>query len=367
MRVLLTGAEGFLAWHIRCHLFAKGVTDVDLVSRSNWNLLPDLMQSADVVIHTAAINRGSDDEIRLGNKKITDDLVDALSGCKTGVNFIYCNSTQQHGDSVYSAAKRNSGAALSDAVKAVEGFFVDLDIPNVFGQHGKPDYNSFIATFVRNAWQGITPERISDAQVALIHVQDVAAEIYKHVVEVSDQTYKLVTFETDLMKVDAVWEKIHSFHNEYKSGFVPLIENRFDLNLFNTLRAAQPEIGNPVQLEKFKDDRGSLQVVVKSEGSGQTFVSSSNPGIVRGEHFHLEKIERFSVIKGQAHISMRKMFTDDIVTYKVNGDEPMTVDMPTLWTHNIRNVGDSELITMFWTKQLFDEDNPDTFFEKVGD
>ena len=367
MRVLLTGAEGFLAWHIRCHLFSRGIFDVDLVSRSNWNLLPELIQNADVVIHTAAINRGSDDEVDMGNRKITDDLVDALTGCKTDLKFLYCNSTQQHGESTYGKAKRNARFELSKAVEAVEGVFVDFDIPNVFGQHGKPDYNSFVATFVRDAWQGMVPEIISDAQVSLIHVQDVAAEICRHVIDVGDQSYKSVTFETHLTYVDAVWDKILIFQSEYKTGSIPLIENKFELDLFNTLRAAQPKIGNPLQLEKFKDDRGSLQVVVKSEGSGQTFVSSSNPGIVRGEHFHLEKIERFSVIKGQAHISMRKMFTDDVVTYKVNGDEPMTVDMPTLWTHNIRNVGDSELITMFWTKQLFDDDNPDTFFEKVGD
>lgn len=367
MRVILTGSDGFLAWHIRCQLFARGIHEIDLISRSNWSDLPHLMETADAVIHTAAVNRGSDDEISSGNKKITDEIVDALSTTKTGIIFLNANSIQQHGDSVYSKAKKSAGEELRKAVQAVDGIFIDFDIPNVFGQHGKPDYNSFVATFSRDVWLGVKPAKVSNSEVSLVHAQDVAAEMYQQLVSAGEVPFKSITFQAQPTRVDEVWRKLSEFQEVYVHGSIPLLENKFDVDLFNTMRAAQPSIGNPIKLEKFADERGSLQVVVKSEGSGQTFVSTSNPGIVRGEHFHLDKIERFSVIKGQAEISMRKMFTDEIVTYKVNGEEPMTVDMPTLWTHNIRNVGSNELVTMFWTQQLFDEDNPDTYFEKVGD
>jgi len=101
-------------------------------------------------------------------------------------------------------------------------------------------------------------------------------------------------------------------------------------------------------------------------GQGQTFVSTTKPGITRGEHFHLRKIERFVVLRGEARISLRRMFADDVVSFDVTGDAPAVVDMPTMWVHNITNTGASELTTLFWTHELFDPAAPDTFPDTVS-
>jgi UDP-2-acetamido-2,6-beta-L-arabino-hexul-4-ose reductase len=137
--------------------------------------------------------------------------------------------------------------------------------------------------------------------------------------------------------------------------------------LFNTYRAALFPNHYPIALTAHADERGRLVETVRAHGGqGQTFVSTTRPGITRGEHFHLGKVERFVVLSGRARISLRRVCTDEIVSFDVSGEAPAVVDMPTMWVHNITNIGDTELTTLFWTHSLFDPDNPDTFWEPVA-
>jgi UDP-2-acetamido-2,6-beta-L-arabino-hexul-4-ose reductase len=120
-----------------------------------------------------------------------------------------------------------------------------------------------------------------------------------------------------------------------------------------------------VPLERRADERGSLFEAVRSLNAGQTFFSTTQPQITRGNHYHTRKVERFLVVKGQAVIRMRRLFSDEVLEYPVTGDEPCYVDMPTLYTHNITNIGDGELMTLFWANEIFDSGDADTFFEVV--
>jgi UDP-2-acetamido-2,6-beta-L-arabino-hexul-4-ose reductase len=122
----------------------------------------------------------------------------------------------------------------------------------------------------------------------------------------------------------------------------------------------------PISPAVHADDRGDLFETVRAHGgTGQAFVSTTRPGKLRGEHYHLHKVERFFVVKGEAEIRLRRLLHDDVVTFRLSGERPSFVDMPTLWVHNIRNVGESELVTMFWSDQLLDPDNPDQYPEKL--
>ena len=154
----------------------------------------------------------------------------------------------------------------------------------------------------------------------------------------------------------------------YARGDIPPLLTDLSIDLFNTLRAARFPAHYPIPLTARTDDRGSLVEVVRAHGGqGQTFVSSTKPGITRGEHFHLRKIERFVVLTGEARISLRRLFTDDVVSFDVDGEAPAIVDMPTMWVHNITNTGPGDLTTLFWTHELFDPSAPDTFPEPVAD
>jgi len=166
--------------------------------------------------------------------------------------------------------------------------------------------------------------------------------------------------------VQTVFDTVQRFNELYATGDVPPLLTDLDLDLFNTLRAARFPAHYPMALSPRTDERGSLVEVVRAHGSqGQTFVSTTKPGITRGEHFHLRKVERFVVLSGHARISLRKLFTDEVVSFDVTGAAPAIIDMPTMWVHNITNTGASELTTLFWTHELFDPASPDTFPQAV--
>ena len=147
---------------------------------------------------------------------------------------------------------------------------------------------------------------------------------------------------------------------------IPPLQAALDLALFNCLRSAAFPQAYPIPLELRSDARGSLFEAVRSHRAGQTFFSTTHPGVTRGNHFHFGKVERFLVVGGQARISIRRLFDDQVHAFEVRGDQPVYIDMPTLHTHEITNVGDGELLTLFWAHEFFDPQRPDTYFEPVS-
>jgi UDP-2-acetamido-2,6-beta-L-arabino-hexul-4-ose reductase len=167
------------------------------------------------------------------------------------------------------------------------------------------------------------------------------------------------------MSVPDLYETLRHFHDGYLRNIFPDLSEPFDRDLFNTYRAATYPNRWPRPLRLNSDPRGCLFEAVKGGGGGQTFLSTTKPGITRGDHFHLAKVERFLVVQGEAVIRIRKVLSDEVWEYRVSGDTPAPVDMPTLHTHSIENIGDTDLLTLFWTHDLFDPAKPDTFADKV--
>jgi UDP-2-acetamido-2,6-beta-L-arabino-hexul-4-ose reductase len=275
---------------------------------------------------------------------------------------VYANSIQSGNGTPYGSGKQEAARLLGDACTRVGGSFVDVLLPNIFGEHGRPAYNSFVATFVDAVVRGVEPE-VADREVALLHVQGAAAALLDG----------LTTPETTLAPsatpttVGTVLAALQEFHLLYSTGDIPALDTPLRVDLFNTYRAARFPEHYPISLTAHSDERGRLVETVRAHGGqGQTFVSTTKPGVTRGEHFHLQKVERFVVLSGEARISLRRVFTDEVVSFEVTGDRPSVVDMPTMWVHNITNVGQTELTTLFWTHSLFDPEHPDTYWEPVG-
>jgi UDP-2-acetamido-2,6-beta-L-arabino-hexul-4-ose reductase len=149
------------------------------------------------------------------------------------------------------------------------------------------------------------------------------------------------------------------------NGIFPSLEDAFEKALFNTFRCYAPQEHYPVKLTKHTDDRGSFVEIARTETSGQFSFSTTVPGITRGNHYHTRKAERFAVISGKALIQLRKIGTDEVIDYYLDGKEPAYVDMPIWYTHNIKNIGDEELITLFWINEPYNPKNADTYFENV--
>jgi UDP-2-acetamido-2,6-beta-L-arabino-hexul-4-ose reductase len=361
VRIAVTGSQGLIGWHLMCALHAAGIeaSGPDRNAVNNSTELAEALDGADVVVHAAGANRGSDEEVSATNVRLASTLADALERLPKPPTVIYTNSTHIDRDTAYGNSKREAAAILAGSKSAR---FIDLVLPGVFGEHGKPYYNSVVSTFCH---QLSIDEELSvkdDAQLELLHAQDVADVIIGAATDASEGT---LCVPGEPITVTALAERLSSMNARYSSGVVPSIGDPFDRALFNTMRSYRFPSLYPTVLDPKSDQRGSLVELVKADTGGQMFISSTKPGVTRGNHYHRRKVERFVVVEGAATISLRRLFTDDVVTFEVSGDEPVAIDMPTMHTHNITNVGDDSLTTVFWADEIFDPERPDTFGEPV--
>ena len=367
MKIAITGGYGFLGWHTACRLRAVDKVEPVRVGRADFadpDLLVSKLNDVDAVIHIAGVNRAeSDDAVEQGNIALARTLAEALTEVGKPVDVVFANSVQAELDNAYGRGKRAAGELLGKAVQDRGGRFADLLLPNLFGEHGRPGYNSFVATFAHEVAAGRTPSVTGDREIELLHAQDAAAAL---IGALGSDVRKTVHGEP--IRIGAVLEMFQEFHALYREkGELPDISTPMRRNLFNTYRAAAFPQMWPLSPQVHADNRGDLFETVRAHGgTGMAFVSTTLPGQKRGEHYHLHKVERFFVVKGEAEIELRRLLHDDVVTFRLSGDQPSFVDMPTLWVHNIRNVGDTELVTMFWSDQLLDMDNPDQFPETIA-
>lgn len=367
MRVAITGAYGFLGWHTACRLRALHDTEPVRLGRNAFiddATLADELSGVDVVLHIAGVNRAeTDDEVEIGNVELAETLTAALRRVSRAVDVVFANSVQAYRDNPYGRGKAEASRLLGQATRESGGHFADLLLPNLFGEHGRPGYNSFVATFAHEVAAGRTPAVTGDREIELLHAQDAAAAL----VHAAGSDVRTVV-RGEAVRISTVLETLQSFHELYGAkGELPDVSDRFRLNLFNTYRAAALASGRGASPPVHSDARGDLFEVVRSHGGpGMVYASTTKPGQKRGEHYHLHKIERFVVVSGEAEIELRRLLHDDVITVRVSGERPTYVDMPTLWVHNIRNVGASDLLTLFWADQLLDPENPDQFPETIA-
>lgn len=363
MKIVLTGAHGFLGWHTRLRLHALTDHEVVPVGRTDWPHLPRHVADADAIIHIAGVNRAdTEGEVREGNISLAEDLASAITTTHRPLRVVYANSIQAGNGSAYGTGKLDAGRTLASATSSTNGHFVNVLLPNIFGEHGRPRYNSFVATFVGATVAGDNVT-INDNRVGLLHVQDAAQSLVDALTTEGDSLSPIA----EEHGVQEVWDLLQEFHASYSPrGEIPDLSTKFRIDLFNTYRSALFPDHYPVQLTPHADARGAFVETVRCRGGeGQSSFSTTVPGITRGEHYHLSKIERFAVIRGTGTIELRRMFTDKVITFEASGDDPVAVDMPVGWVHNITNTGDDILFTQFWSHELFRPEAPDTFAEPV--
>ncbi|KRF21268.1 hypothetical protein ASG90_01110 [Nocardioides sp. Soil797] len=366
-KVAITGGYGFLGWHTACRLRAlHGVEPVRL-GREDFRdpeTLHASLEGVDTVIHIAGVNRAESDElVEQGNVALAQAMATAVTTIGRPVDVVFANSVQAQVDNAYGRGKARAATIVGDAVRAAGGHFADLRLPNLFGEHGRPGYNSFVATFAHEVVAGRRPTVSDDREIPLLHAQDAAEALIAAVGSSASQVV-----EAEHIGIGEVLSLFQEFHALYaERGEVPDISTPMRRNLFNTYRAAAfPEMW-PIRPQVHADNRGDLFETIRAHGgTGMAFMSTTLPGQKRGEHYHLHKIERFFVVKGEAEIELRRLMHDEVVTFRLSGEQPSFVDMPALWVHNIRNVGDTELVTMFWADQLLDQADPDQFPETIA-
>lgn len=362
-QVVITGSNGFLGWHTRAALLEENASVQQLKLGEQFDLesAVGVLSGVDRVIHIAGINRASEQEILDGNTLFAEQLSTAIRQVDIPPKVIaFANSSQVGNGSVYAVAKERAAGILAAVAEELGITFVDLRLPNLFGEHGRPFYNAVTATFCHLLSEGGKPEVQNDKDLTLLHAQD-AADVLLHAVDSSD-----VFENATVQSVSGLLLKLEAFDSLYRRGEIPDVSSKFERDLFNTYRSYTIESLTPIALSRHADSRGSFFETIRVHGgTGQTSFSTTVPGVTRGDHFHRRKIERFTVLSGSARISLRKVFSDKVLTFDIVGDKPCSVDMPTMWSHNITNTGTETLYTMFWSNDLFDPTAPDTIPEVV--
>lgn len=361
--IALTGGNGFLGWHTRASQLETGTSTRSISVGSAFSELDakNAINQSSRLIHIAGVNRGTEDEVRDGNILFAEQIAQALIRAENPPSVVvFANSIQAKNGNAYGNAKSAAADVLRAATEKVGARFDDMLLPNLFGEHGRPFYNAVTATFSHLLVNGDEPSVQDDKELTLLHVQD-AADILTGV-ERMESCKDLEVRES----VSGLLRRLKTIASYYRSGEIPDITDKFNRDLFNTYRSYCFPKHAPIQLTRHADARGSFFEVIRSRGgAGQSSFSTTEPGISRGDHFHRRKIERFTVLSGTATIAIRRLFTNETFEFKVTGEDPVAVDMPTMWAHKITNTGASTLFTSFWTNDIFDPTAPDTIAEAV--
>lgn len=370
IKVGVTGSNGFIGWHLSQTLKLHTDKFEIIQFKRNWFdnklELDKFVSNCDIIIHLAGLNRHSNESaIYNTNVGLANKLVDAFNRTNFKGQVIFSSSIQEARNNVFGNSKKEARAIFSKWAKDNGTNFVGLIIPNVFGAFGIPFYNSVVSTFSHQLVNNESPKIETDATLNLIYINDLVKVILDFFNNESEETVNII--HTDTYKVSEILQLLNQFKVKYfDKGQIPGFQNQFEINLFNTFRSYfNLAIHYPVKYKKNIDERGNFVEIIRIETGGQVSFSTTKPGITRGNHFHTRKIERFSVIKGKALIQLRKIGSCEVYDYYLSGDEPAYVDMPIWYTHNIKNIGEEELYTMFWINEIYNVKDPDTYFETV--
>lgn len=376
IRVGITGQPGFVGTHLynTLGLYNEEFERVPFEDSffSDESKLRLFVKSCDVIVHLAAMNRHPDPKVIYDtNLLLVKQLISAMEIEQVAPHVLFSSSTQEELDNLYGQSKRE-GRELMEQWAAKNGAsFTGMVVPNVYGPFGRPNYNSFIATFCYKLTHGETPQVLQDSDVRLIYVGSLCNHILGKIKSVNAATANEI--ERDIVPYDfdkKVTDILALFTNYkelyFEQGIVPALADINEVNLFNTFRSYIDNATHyPVKLVQHADPRGVFVETIKLGVGGQVSFSTTVPGITRGNHYHARKIERFTVIKGKARIQLRKIGTDEVLDFYLDGTEPSYVDMPIWYTHNITNIGDEELYTQFWINEWYNPADGDTFFEQV--
>ncbi len=372
MNILITGNKGFIGQHLENTINHLNFSNYKLIQFSKKDfkynqLLDDKVKKSSVIVHLAGINRHKYKSLIYDlNMDLSHQLVNSIKRVGFKGKLIFSSSIQESLNNSYGKSKKDSRSLFIKESKLNGFIFSGLILPNVYGPFGKPNYNSFIPTFCQKICCGKKVEIIKNSEVPLIYI-DTVIDIIINEIENKDSNFEIQINPEKIISVKEVNDILIKFKSEYiDNNTIPILDNDFKLNLFNTFRS-YIDIRSffPIRYKGNNDERGNFVEILRSNSKGQYSYSTTGPNFTRGNHFHRKKIERFSVIKGESIIQLRKIGSNKIIEYKLSGKNPSFVDMPVWYTHNIKNIGDDELITLFWTNDPYDISNPDTYIEKV--
>lgn len=369
MRILITGANGFIGKNLVAELKNRGYTDLYLFDKeTDQNLLDQYTKNCNFIFHLAGVNRPeTTDEFMEGNYSFTSLLLDFLKKHKNNCPIMISSSIQANLANPYGESKKAGEDLIFAYGEETQSKVLVYRFPNVFGKWSRPNYNSVVATFCHNIANNL-PITINDPSISLnlVYIDDVLNELLKALKgqETREGEFCVVpvTYPVTLGKIA---DLLHSFKASRDERTVAKMSDDFTKKLYSTYLSYLPQDEFSYALKMNVDDRGSFTEFIRTPDRGQVSVNVSKPGIVKGNHWHHSKNEKFLVVSGQGVIRFRQIDSDEVLEYFVSEDKLEVVDIPTGYTHNIENLGETDMVTIMWANEAFDPNKPDTYFLEV--
>jgi UDP-2-acetamido-2,6-beta-L-arabino-hexul-4-ose reductase len=369
MKILVTGAKGFIGKNLIVELRNQKYTDIlEYTRETPPTLLDEYCKVADFVFHLAGVNRPKDQsEFMDGNYGITSTLLETLKKNRNNCPVMISSSSQAELDNPYGTSKKASEDLLLEYGKETGAKVIVFRFPNVFGKWSRPNYNSAVATFCHNIAHELEIS-VNDPSVVmnLVYIDDVVEELINLL---KGNKFSVGVFcEVPIVHTTTIGEVvnlIYSFKYSREERSIPDMSNQFTKKLYSTYLNHLPEDQFGYDLKMNVDQRGSFTEFIKTPDRGQVSVNISKPGISKGNHWHHSKNEKFLVVSGKGVIRFRKIDSNEVIEYFVSGDKMEVVDIPTGYTHNIENLGVTDMVTIMWANELFDPAKPDTYYLEV--
>lgn len=369
MKVLITGANGFVGQNLIAHLGERDDIDVVRFTRDDdLSSLPGLVAQVEFIFHLAGVNRPVDpQEFNTGNTDLTGALCNAVISSGRRVPVLYTSSSQAELDNPYGSSKRGAEELLLNLQSSANVPVYLFRLPNVFGKWARPNYNSAVATFCNNIARDI-PIKINDPQamINLVYIDDLVTRFIQ-VMDGTVSTQGFVNVEPQYsISVGGLVEQLSAFRDSRTNMISERVGTGLVRALYSTYLSYLPPERFTYKVPKYEDPRGMFVEMLKTPDAGQFSFFTAHPGITRGGHYHHSKTEKFLVIKGHACFRFRHIVSGEFYELFTTGEEPEIVETVPGWTHDVTNVGDSELIVMLWANEIFDREHPDTFSMAVG-
>ncbi|MEM9331180.1 MAG: NAD-dependent epimerase/dehydratase family protein [Pseudomonadota bacterium] len=360
--ISITGSTGQLGFVTRARLkyhYGHSVFGIDRNQFAQPQALAEVVKRSDALVHLAGVIIADGVDLKEANLAIARQVTAAIEQSESDVHMVYASSVRIHDDTEYGSAKRAVGDYFQKYCEDNNLPYSEIVFPNLYGEFSKPNYNNVTGTFAHRVANDQKPE-IHDVDKVLPLMSYLQAADAIHDV-VDNKSLGRICPEGTPITLGALAQRLADMKALYSQGIVPDLRETIDLYLFNTLRINLFPQMFPYPLVPKTDNRGSFIECLHERNGGQVSFSSTKPGVTRGNHFHFTKVERFTVLSGEATIRVRKLYDEHVHEFHVTGDTPVAVDMPTFHTHNIENTGDTELLTLFWINESYDPENPDTY------
>lgn len=369
MKLLVTGAKGFVGKNLIAELNNRGYSDIyEFDQDTDVTLLQKYTHDCEFVFHLAGVNRPKDEsEFMKGNFSFTEQLLALLKASKNKSSILITSSIQAQCDNPYGKSKKAGEDLLFRYERETGVPVLVYRLPNLFGKWSRPNYNTVVATYCYNIARGLDIQINNlDAELNLCYIDDVVEEFICALNGKPNRSDVYCSVSTThRVKLGELAAHIRSFRESRKDLYIPDQSDALIGKLYSTYLSFLPENDFAYDLKMNVDQRGSFTEFIRTKNSGQVSVNVSKPGITKGNHWHKSKNEKFLVVSGRGVVRFRMVGSEEIIEYPVSAEKLQVVDIPTGYTHSIVNTGDTDLVTIMWVNACFNPEQPDTYFLEV--